>query len=250
MLKNKTEFKKENQKSWEKNTKYWLSNPLRQVEDTKPFFMEKLKILVKPKMTIIDMGCGSGWLLDSLIELSVPFEYIGIDFNIKFIEHLKVKYSKISNASFELIDFEVGIPKSLYNKADIVFNCFTFFENADLNRAFQNGVNMLNSNGEMVIFTIDYTFLILAVSHNMEEFKANLKSYEELKTKGKIPYFFQNIDLGDSESKELKYASVLYSLDDFFKQSQKYKLKLIDYGEVVKTSKYLPKTYQFIVFKK
>jgi len=83
----------------------------------------------------------------------------------------------------------------------------------------------------------------------MEEFKTKLAEYETIKTNGKVPYFFQNIDLGDSESENLKYASVLYSFDDYFKQSRKHKMNLIDYGEVVKTSKFLPKTYQYMVFK-
>jgi SAM-dependent methyltransferase len=249
-LKNKIEFKKENQKNWQINTNYWLSSPLRQVEDTKIFFNEKLKSIVKSGMRIVDMGCGSGWLLDFLLKLDIQFSYVGLDFNSKFIEHLSSKYSIVSNAKFEAIDFEEEVPSKLLNSADIVFNCFNFFETANLNSAFSSGVKMLKSEGKLVIFTIEYTYLILAVSHSMEEFKANLKMYEEAKSKGEVPYFFQNIDLGDSESRDLKYASVLYSLDDYYKQALKHKMSMVDYGEVVKTSKFLPKVYQYIVFQK
>lgn len=250
MLNDKNEFKNENLKNWVNNSKYWLNNPLRQVEDTKIFFKKKLKDVLKPDMTIVDMGCGSGWLLDFLLEADTPFNYIGLDFNIKFIDFLKNKYSDKSNIVFETIDFENDLPDYLLAKADLVFNCFNFFEIANLDAAFKNGVKMLNSKGKLVIFTIEYTFLILALSHTMEEFKSYLKIYEEVKVKGEIPYFFQNIDLGDAESNDLKYASVLYSFDDYFKQSQKYNLVLNDYGEVIKTSKYLPKTYQYLVFNK
>lgn len=248
MLKNKKDFKKENQLGWEKNTEYWLNNPLRQVEDTKDFFMPRLKQLVNSGNIIVDMGCGSGWLLVFLQQLGIPFTYIGLDFNKKFIDHLKEKYSSLSNVTFELVDFEDGVPLKYFSVADLVFNCFNFFETADLDAAFGNGVKMLKPNSKLIIFTIEYTYLILALSHDMNEFKSYLKIYEDMKNQGGVPYFFQNIDLGDNESKELKYASVLYSFDDYFKQAKKNNLRLCDYGEVVKTSKYLPKTYQFMVF--
>lgn len=246
----KDEFKSENKRGWEANSNYWLNNPLRQVEDTKPFFKEKLRQMVRPDMTIVDMGCGSGWLLDFLLELGIPFSYIGLDFSPKFIAHLKNKYSRLPFVSFEVVDFEELIPQRLHASADIVFNCFNFFEVLDLDVAFANAVWMLKPKGQLVVFTIDAIYLALAVSKDMSEFRKNLREYEVMKTSGEIPHFFQNIDLGDAESKDLKYASVLYSLDDFFKQAKKNSMCLIDYGEVIKTSKFLPKTYQYIAFSK
>ena len=250
IYKDKSKFKRENQESWDRNTDYWLNNPLRQVEDTETFFKEKLKEIVKTGMTVTDMGCGSGWLLEFLLELNITFKYIGLDFNRNFIEQLESKYCHLSNASFEIVDFEEGIPDKLLNSADILFNCFNFFEILNLDSAFRNGIRMLKPKGSLVIFTIDYTYLILAVSQNMEEFKFNLKIYEEMKSKGEAPYFFQNIDLDDAVSDKLKYASILYSLDDYFKQAKTHGMNFVDYGEVIKTSKLLPKTYQYIVFQK
>ena len=232
------------------NADYWLHNHLRQVEDTKDFFKEKLKKIIKPGMTVVDMGCGSGWLLDFLLELDVPFTYIGLDFNNRFVNSLKEKFSSISNASFETVDFEEEVPSKFHCRADIVFNNFNFFEIANLEIAFANAVNMLKPHGKLVVFTIDYIYLILAVSNSMEEFKSKLKIYEKIKSKGEVPYFFQNIDLGDKVSKYLKYATVLYSFNDYFQQAQNSQLSLVDYDEVIKTSKFLPKIYQYIVYKK
>lgn len=243
-------FKRQNKRSWERNTDYWLNNPLRQVEDTKSFFKSKLETLIKPDMVIVDMGCGSGWLLDDILELDIPFKYIGLDFNAKFIEHLRIKYSHLNYVTFDLIDIEEILPDKYINCADVVFNCFNFFEVANLEVAFANAVNVLINGGKIVILTIEYTYLMLALSHSMDEFKNFLKTYEEFKSVGDVPYFFQSIDLGNSESKDLKYASVLYSFEDFYKQAIKHNMTLSDYGEVVKTSKYLPKTYQYIVYKK
>ena len=92
MIKSKLDFKKENQIAWEQNTDYWLHNPLRQVEDTKTFFKQKLAESIRPDMSIVDMGCGSGWLLEFLLELNIPFSYRGLDFNKKFVDYLQEKY--------------------------------------------------------------------------------------------------------------------------------------------------------------
>jgi demethylmenaquinone methyltransferase/2-methoxy-6-polyprenyl-1,4-benzoquinol methylase len=250
VLKDKIEFKEENKVSWAHNTHYWLNNPLRQVEDTKDFFKAKLDTLIKSNMNLIDMGCGSGWLVDFIKELGIPFHYIGLDFNAEFVNFLRDKHNQLSNISFDTVDLEESIPNKYINNADIAFNCFNFFETANLDTAFNNAYQLLKDNGQLVIFTIDYTYLILAISHNMNEFKSNLREYERMKENGEVPYFFQNIDLGDSESKDLKYASVLYSFDDYFKQAKSYDMTLTDYGEVIKTSKFLPKTYQYMVFTK
>ncbi|HMS29287.1 MAG TPA: class I SAM-dependent methyltransferase [Saprospiraceae bacterium] len=250
MLLDKIEFKNENLDNWKNNTEYWLNNPLRQVEDTKDFFIPKLKELISEESSVLDMGCGSGWLLEFIRQIDLNTKYYGIDFNEKFIEALRIKNSNDINASFDTVDFENELSSEYFEKFDIVFNCFNFFETANLDVAFANAVKMLKPNGKLVIFTIEYTFLILALSHNMEEFKKYLKIYDEAKNKGVVPYFFQNIDLGNAESETLKYASVLYSFDDYYKQATKHSLSLADYGEVVKTAKFLPKTYQYFVFKK
>lgn len=245
-----SEFKAENMRSWQNNADYWLHKPLRQVEDTKTFFKEKLRNLVAPEMSIVDMGCGSGWLLEFLLELHIPFSYIGLDYTKEFIDFLKIKYSQKPGVSFQLVDFEEPIPSMLVGRADIVFNCFNFFELLDLKAAFSNAVRMLSPRGQLVLFTIDAVYLALAVSKDMTDFRERLRLYEEIKARGETPHFFQNIDLGDAESANLKYASVLYSIDDFFMRAREHDMRLIDYGEVIKTAKFLPKVYQYMAFAK
>lgn len=244
------EFKMDNQASWQANTDYWLNNPLRHVEDTKAFFNEKLKDLVKPGSSVVDMGCGSGWILEFLLNQGIRCEYKGLDFTAEFITYLKDKYADVEGASFEQMDLEESIPVRLHKTADVVFSAFALFEMTALDVAFTNAVEMLRDHGQFVILTIDPTYLALAVSKDMAAFKATLQQYEEMKGGGDVLRFFQNIDLGDAESKELKYASVLYSFGDFYGHAKKHGMHLADYAEVVKTSKFLPKIYQYIVFEK
>jgi SAM-dependent methyltransferase len=198
---------------------------------------------------VIDMGTGSGWALDLLLELKIENRFIGLDFNQKFITHLNQKFADFQSAEFHCVDFEEDVPKEFYKKADIIFNFFNFFETANIEKAFQNASLMLKPGGKLVILTIDSFYLMLALAKSMEELKEILVEYEHKKVKSEVPYFFQKIDLGDGESENFEYASVLYSFDDYYKESRKNNLELFDYGEIVKTSKFIPKVYKYIVFK-
>jgi SAM-dependent methyltransferase len=247
-LNDKLKFKHENLEAWKKNSDYWLHSPLRQVEDTKDFFEEKLRNMLFDGISIVDMGCGSGWLLDLIIDIGVEFKYLGLDFNPVFIDYLRDKYSSIKAARFELVDLEVDLDARFNGQADMVVNCFNFFETANLEVSFRNGARLMSPKSKLIVFTIDVTYLMLAVSKTFEGFKSLLLEYDEMKSGGEVPFFFQNIDLGESESSELKYASVLYSVGDFYKQAEQNGLRLSDYGEVIKTGKFLPKIYQYLSF--
>jgi len=253
-LVNKLKFKQRNLKGWEHNTQFWLNSELRHVVDTKDFLLKKLHSLFRDDVsdngTVIDMGTGSGWALEVLRELSIDYRFIGLDFNEPFIEYLKSKFRDDSDADFLNVDLEEEVPAELHRSADVVFNFFNFFELTNLEQAFRNAEKMLKPNGRLVIMTIEPYYLMLALAKTMQDLKSVLREYEEHKGRGEVPYFFQKIDLGDAESEDYEYASVLYSLDDYYKQAQSNGMNLIDYTEVVKTSKLIPKVYQYIVFQK
>lgn len=251
-LNNKLEFKNRNLHSWERNTSFWLNSELRQLTDTKEFLLNKIPTLfnknsdVQP--TVIDMGTGSGWALDLLNEAGIDCKFTGLDFNEKFIIHLKDKFKNNKSADFLNTDLELPLPESLMGKADIVLNFFNFFETANIETAFHNAALMLKPNGKLVIMTIDSYYLMMALAKNMDELKEVLKIYDEKRANDEVPFFFQKIDLGNAESDSYEYASVLYSFEDYFKEAQRNGLRLSDYGEVVKTAKYIPKVYKYIVF--
>jgi len=244
------EFKEENRLSWRANTQYWLNSPLRQVEDTKEFVLAKLPALVHSGAAVVEMGCGSGWLLQFLLDLGIDCTYLGLDFTVEFIEHLRSEFKDVSKASFEVVDLETRLPARYVEKADVVFCAFALFEMTALSVAIENACRMLRPGGRLVILTIDPAYLMLAVSKTMDDFRSVLAAYEGEREKGRVLHFFQNIDLGDAESTDLRYASVLYSLADYLKEAKRQGMRLDDYDEVVKTSKFIPKVYQFIVFEK
>ena len=253
-LHDKLAFKKRNFKGWQRNADFWLHSPLRHLEDTRDFLTHKLSSLFKDisseKPTVVDMGAGSGWALDLLRELEIKCRYAGLDFNPKFIDFLEERFSNESDYSFYQIDLEDELPIELLNAADVVFNFFNFFEIANLEKAFKNASLMLKPGGKLVVMTIDSYYLMFALVESLPELKELLSEYELRKIAGDVPYFFQKIDLGDGESEEYEYASVLYSLGDYYREARSNDLRLVDYSEVIKTSKFIPKVYQYIVLEK
>ena len=253
-LNNKIEFKERNYKSWLHNTEFWLHSELRQLIDTKEFLSKNIPTIINSRNnnrpTIIDMGTGSGWFLELLNGLNLSCNFVGIDFNPLFIEHLQKKYNHLDNVRFITRDLEDELPVELSSSADYVFNFFNFFEMANLEKAFENASAMLKPGGKLIIMTIESLYLMFALSKDLEELKNVLKIYEEKKNNNEIPFFFQKIDLGNSESDKYEYASVLYSVKDYFNEAKKNHLMLLDFDEIVKTSRYIPKVYQFMQFQK
>ena len=253
-LQDRVAFKERNLKSWKRNADFWLHTPLRHFVDTENFLSERLPPLFEKfdsvVPTVIDMGTGSGWALDLLRRHGVNCQFIGLDFNPLFIEHLNSDHKDDPCASFLLNDLEDELPASLHGTADIVLNFFNFFEIANIQSAFRNATMMLKPGGKLVMMTIESYYLMFALVQSLSELRMLLAEYEERKSIGDVPYFFQKIDLGDSESTEYEYASVLYSFADYYKEAKKNMLHLIDYDEVVKTKKFIPKVYQYFVFEK
>jgi 2-polyprenyl-3-methyl-5-hydroxy-6-metoxy-1,4-benzoquinol methylase len=247
---NNDQFKSENLQHWKENTEYWLSAPLRHVTDNTDFMKGLVNRLVNNDMTVIDMGCGDAFLYSLIREKWPQAKYIGLDFNELFISDLQSKHADNSNAQFIVVDLEKNIPKELLRSADVIFNFFNFFELTHFSVAFENAVKMLKTGGKLSIQTIEYTYLLLAISAGMEQFKFNLREYEKIKLTGKTPYIFQKIDLGSSDSKSLSYGSVFYSTADFLTEAINCKLELLKFSENIKTSKFHPKVYQYFEFQK
>lgn len=243
-------FRKRNREGWGRNSDYWLNSRLRHVEDTRWLLEAKLPGLMEVGNVIIDMGCGDGYPIEYLTATGKPFQYLGLDFNPRFIDHLRAKHAGDPRCSFALVDLEEPIAALYRNRADLVLNSFNFFEFADLSKAFENAFQMLKVGGRLVILTIDPTYLMLALSDTMSDLKEVMAVYERTKAEGEVPRFFQNIDLGDGVSENLTYASVLYSLRDYYRLAKNKGMQLVDYDEIICTSKYVPKIYWYIEFKK
>jgi ubiquinone/menaquinone biosynthesis C-methylase UbiE len=249
---NPEEFKNKNREHWKQNTEYWTNNKLRQVEDTREFLKGKIIALTNKDETIVvyDYGYGNCWLLELLIELDLKFEYVGFDFNKEFVSIYSEKYKENNNISFVYHDLETPLTNKYHGKADFVFTLFTLFEIPQASKVFENINISLNDGGHHIMLSIDSFYLMLALSDSIEELKEIMKKFDDYKLEDKTPYFFQDIDLGNGTSEILKYASVLYTTSDYLKLAKKAGLNYVEFDELIKTGKFMPKIYQYYDFQK
>lgn len=243
-----TLYKAENRENWGRNFDYWTTRPLRHVVDNLAAVRDMVDRLINDQSTVVDVGCGSGFLYHLVREKSKTARYVGMDFNSAFIEKLSSEFGHDPNAEFVVQDIDQNIPDRFLGSADVLFSFFVFLEVGDLDGAYRAGGSLLKPGGTFSIFTIEYTFLILAVSRDMEDFKANLRKYHEIRTIGKTPYTFQKIDLGDGESDELTYGSVFHSTADYIRSGRDAGLQLELFSEFIHTDKFHPKVYQYFEF--
>lgn len=235
-------FRRQTRKSWKQNSSYWLSCPLRHVTDVGDYIVNKVINICNGKKnkkpTIVDMGFGNAWLCQALKKQAFSCNYVGIDSNEMFIEYALKKFYGDKSCRFELADLEE--PLHIGVKADLVVYAFTLFELTELRQPLINAYNLLRPDGNLLISTIDSTYLILAVSNSWSDFLENLARYEKLPG---IKYDFQSIDLGDKASNTLEYPSVLYSRDDYLKEAETIGFKFRSYKEHIFTAKPIPKVY-------
>ena len=242
------DYRLQNRVSWARNSDFWLNSPLRHVVDNDGFINQALTELVVDGSTVIDVGCGDGFLYRKIRGLVQGAAYVGLDFNKTFVETLAEQSRTDPLATFRLCDIEQAVPSDLVAQADVVFSYFVFLEIEDIRRGFSNCASLLRPGGRLSVFTIEYAFLVLAISHSFEDLKANLAIYEDVRRQGKIPYTFQKIDLGDGESEDLTYGSVFHSTADFIMGGINAGLELVSFRENIKTKKYHPKVYQYMEF--
>ena len=246
-LSDKNVFRQRRNDAWTRNTSYWLSEPLRHVTDTGSYISERTRSFIGAELdhqfVILDMGCGSCWLLESLLAMELDFIYIGLDNNSKFVDAATERYADIENASFVLADLDMRV--SIPQKVDLVVNAFNFFELASLDDGMNNTASWLRPGGTLFMSTIDKTYLILALSKDWDEFHENLRIYQD--TPG-VKFDFQKIDLGRGLSQELEYPSVLYSTQDYITAAKKAGLQFASYSEQAFTGRAIPKIYCHLEF--
>lgn len=246
----KSSFKKNILAEWEKNSPFWLEGRMKHIGDVKDKTVVEIQRLISSKKssrpTIVDIGCGEGWLYRAIKEASLNVHYIGLDFNEKFITALNEKYANDKFAKFILYDIEQPSPDKLINKADIIINAFNYFEVPNLERAIENTSSMLKKNGDLVILTIDSIMQLLAISDSHDDFFKNFFAYA--KEKSRLGYR-KNIVIGNKKTNRFYYG-ILYSLPDYIETAKKYHLMFRNYSEILKPELPTPQIFQFVFFKK
>jgi len=246
-------FKNQNINEWRVNSEFWLKGNMRHINDVKGKTVEIIQSLLpltennnKEKITLIDVGCGEGWIYRAIKEANIDLKYYGIDFNEHFIDELNKRYKEDTESIFLVDDIEEKEINELKGKADVVVNAFNFFEIPNLEKAIFNTSGLIKNNGYLLILTIDPITQLLSISDNQIMFYEYLNEYS--KKKDKIGYK-KRIVIGDKKSTK-SYYGILYSMEDYLREGRKCKLVFQNYYEIINSAKPTPQLYQFMIFRK
>lgn len=104
---------------------------------------------------LLDIGCGSGELLDYLPE---HVQYTGVDINPRYIELARKKYGE--RGRFELIDVNamesLGLPKASFDIV-VLYGVLHHLSDSEVRRVLSFARTMLKDVG--VVFTVDGVYL-------------------------------------------------------------------------------------------
>jgi len=242
-------FKRANLSTWKDNTAFWLQGKMRHLVDLNEFMARLLDRELLDRRsedgTVVDVGCGEGWVLRSLRSRSQSCTYIGLDFNDAIISALKDRHADDPNVTFLLHDIEGPPPPTLLGRADLVVCCFSLFEMPRLEEAIASLASLLNRDGRILVLSIEPLAQLIAISRNWEDLHANLAQYQLL---GSHAGYDKDIDVGAIGSGRI-YRGILYSPADYVRAAAESDLVVHSIDRIVCTANRVPQVYDAIVWR-
>jgi len=224
-VKNSKEFKTLCQKAWKNNSQLWINNRTLPVR-LKRFLFDFLFQNNAPN--ILDIGCGNGWLLQDILNVTpeIQFGYIGIDINTYFIEHLSQQYND-SRIEFTTADFEEPINTIQDNSVDRAIAVLSLIEMSNLEMAFRNIANKLKNGGSCMIVVLNPYIEMMRLNSNMNDLKNDIASFR----RGNLFYYKKKIVSKGIES-EVNYYGLLHPIERYFSEAKKRGLQINDFKEI------------------
>jgi len=107
-------------------------------------------ILTQQPKTVLDIGCGEGWLVNTLVQHKI--KAVGIDATVDFIKAAKAK----GKGTFKIKDYAAMIKGVRFKTApfDLISINFALFENKKTAQLIKKLPNYLASDGKIVIQTL------------------------------------------------------------------------------------------------
>lgn len=145
-------------KSWDENANEWIkiidSEEIPSRIVTNSAIIELLSQL--PSTTILDCGCGEGWLTRSMTLIGK--KSVGIDATLKLIEHARTKGPETYyQMSYDEISQGEEIPESPFEA--VIFN-FCLYQQEGMDLLLKNLRKSVTTKGYLVIQTIHPFFLL------------------------------------------------------------------------------------------
>jgi len=171
-------------KSWALNAKKWIKTIENNEIESRQLVTNTAilqNILIHQPKTVLDIGCGEGWLVNTLVRHEITA--VGIDATAKLIKTAKTK----GNGAFKVKDYDALIKGIRFKAApfDLISINFALFENRKTAQLVKKLPNYLAANGKIVIQTL-HPFSI----GTKEPYKSAWRkdSWEGLKRKFTQPY--------------------------------------------------------------
>jgi SAM-dependent methyltransferase len=238
-------FRQDNLTNWRRNTEFWIHASLPHIAEVTPaatriIYREASR--AAERFTIVDMGCGNGWVLSLLEELKIAGRYVGLDFN----DSLSRYWPSSKQQFVRFVDVESPVPADLERTADVVINAFNFFELPRLEVAFANAVKMLNNQGCLLVFHIDVLSQLISLSASHDELVSGLEMFQRY---GSRLAYDKHIDTVQGESQKL-YKGILYKMADYHALARHHGLILEDYETMLHVQRNRPQMYEMALWRK
>ena len=138
-------------RSWEKNADAW-TNAIKKEEIESRKLITNAAIIdsvisYQPK-TVLDIGCGEGWLTRALIEKNINVK--GVDVIPELIENAK----KLGKGEFVLMSYEDIANRKIKETFDAVVCNFSLLGNESVYQLIKTIPSLLNKNGNLFIQTL------------------------------------------------------------------------------------------------
>ncbi len=105
-------------------------------------------VLAQAPKTVLDVGCGEGWLVRELSKVGI--KALGIDAVPKLIEYAQ----KEGGGKFKTITYEGLSSDVIEEKFDVIVCNFSLLGNESVNHLFKQAPSLLNEGGSLLVQTI------------------------------------------------------------------------------------------------
>lgn len=208
--------------AWHQNASFWDKTRIVNSE-IKKYIFEYLD--TNKNCSVLDIGCGNGWLYKDLVKQHNPVLYTGVDYNEHFINSLKKKYPK---NDFFCFDFTQNIPKNLLGKFNVAISCLSLIEMADISIAFHNFRSILSSKGILILVTLNPYFEIIRLSDDYFDLTKDLGVFRS----DNFPKYYKKEILIDGKKTGRFYYGVLHTTDQLMKAILKNGFSISNFKEI------------------
>ena len=143
-------------------------------------------VLAQAPETVLDVGCGEGWLIRELNKVGI--KSLGIDAVPKLIEYAQ----KEGGGRFKMITYGDLLSDEIEEKFDVIVCNLSLLGNESVNHLFQQAPSLLNDSGSLIVQTIH------PVTESREKYKdgwreGSWKGFNN-KFRDPAPWYFRTLE--------------------------------------------------------